>query len=113
MGPEFAIVKKGEHGCILVHRDGIAALPAYPAMAEQVIDPTGAGDSFAGGLMGHIASRDSSDFRTIQDGLSLATVIPSFVIESFSLDGLAQLTSEQLQERLDAFGRIVRVSDGR
>lgn len=115
MGPTFAVIKKGEHGCLLVHRDGLAALPAYPA--EKVIDPTGAGDSFAGGMMGHIAAAHPDDadasnaasFEVVQKSLAYGTVVASFNIESYSLDRLADLKKEELDERLAQFGRIVRV----
>jgi len=115
MGPTFAVVKKGEHGCVLVHRDGVAALPAYPA--EKVIDPTGAGDSFAGGLMGHVAARHASErfgddpvsFDMLRTGLARGTVIASFTIESFSLDRLAKLTDDELNRRLDEFRAVVAV----
>lgn len=115
MGPTFAVIKKGEHGCLLVHRDGLAALPAYPA--EKVIDPTGAGDSFAGGMMGHIAASHPEDadassaasFEVVQKSLAYGTVVASFNIESYSLDRLASLKKEELDERLAHFGRIVRV----
>ena len=122
MGPTFAVIKKGEHGCILVHRDGVAALPAYPA--EQVVDPTGAGDSFAGGMMGHIAANapataapkasfggrhPAASFQTIQTSLASGTVIASFTIESFSLDRLARLKKEELVSRMREFAAVVRV----
>ena len=115
MGPTFAVVKKGEHGCVLVHRDGVAALPAYPA--EKVIDPTGAGDSFAGGLMGHIAARHTAEhfggepvsFDMLRTGLARGTVIASFTIESFSLDRLASLSANDLNARLDEFRGVVAV----
>ncbi len=103
----FVIVKKGEHGAVLVHRDGIAALPAFPL--DNVIDPTGAGDSFAGGLMGYLASTRQTGFEAIQRGLSYATTIASFTVESFSLDRLQRLTDAELQRRLIDFARIVRV----
>src|SRR5262249_34794131 len=54
MGPRFVVVKKGEHGCLFIHKDGMGALPAYPS--EEVVDPTGAGDTFAGGMMGFLSS---------------------------------------------------------
>jgi sugar/nucleoside kinase (ribokinase family) len=114
LGPKFVVVKKGEHGCIFVHQDGIAALPAYPA--EEVIDPTGAGDSFAGGMMGFIAAEaargsqaDPTDFTTIRRALAHGTVIASFNIESFSLDRLANLTRDEVGERYDDFAKMVRV----
>jgi len=109
LGPSFVVVKKGEHGCILVHRDGVAALPAYPAEAEHVVDPTGAGDSFAGGFMGHIASVGQADFRSIQAALAWGTVTASFTIEAFSLDRLARLTRREIDERMKAFQAAVRV----
>ncbi len=113
MGPTFAVVKKGEHGCVLIHQDGIAALPAYPA--EKVIDPTGAGDSFAGGLMGHVAARHAAEhfgkepvtFDMLRTGLARGTVIASFTIESFSLNRLAELKQTELEARLQAFRTIV------
>jgi sugar/nucleoside kinase (ribokinase family) len=115
MGPSFAVVKKGEHGCVLVHEEGVAALPAFPA--EKVVDPTGAGDSFAGGMMGHIARRHADEhfggepvsFDMIRTGLARGTVIASFTIESFSLDRLAKLTDEELNQRLDEFRAVVAI----
>lgn len=113
-GPRFVVIKKGEHGCILVHADGIGALPAYPT--ERVVDPTGAGDCFAGGLMGHIAREaasghqtDAGSFTTIRSALAHGTVIASFNIESFSLERLAELTTEELDARYEEFVRMVRV----
>ncbi len=109
LGPRFAVVKKGEHGAVLVHEDGVALLPAYPAEAHQVVDPTGAGDSFAGGIMGYLAAHDRADFRSLQSALAWGTVTASFTIESFGLDGLARLTESKLKERLDSFREATRV----
>src|SRR5690606_29257450 len=78
-GPTFVIVKKGEHGAILVHEDGVATMPAYPADHQQVVDPTGAGDSFAGGFMGYIASTNKLDFHSLQTAMAWGTVTASFV----------------------------------
>jgi sugar/nucleoside kinase (ribokinase family) len=113
MGPKFVVVKKGEHGCILVHKDGIAALPAYPT--EQVVDPTGAGDSFAGGMMGHLAAHPSHksggavSFGALREALAHGTVVASFNIESFSLERLAKLTRPELDKRYAEFVGMVRV----
>jgi sugar/nucleoside kinase (ribokinase family) len=113
MGPRWVVVKKGEHGCLLVHRDGVAALPAYPS--EQVIDPTGAGDSFAGGMMGHLAlasergGEEPSTFAHVRRALAHGTVVASFTIESFSLDRLAGLTREELDRRFDDYGQMISV----
>jgi sugar/nucleoside kinase (ribokinase family) len=109
LGPEFVVVKKGEHGAVLVHRDGVATLPAFPAEAHCVVDPTGAGDAFAGGLMGHLASVGMTDFATIQAALAWGTVTASFAIESFSLERLAQLTRKEIEERMKTFQSAARV----
>ncbi len=113
-GLKFAVVKKGEHGCILVHRDGISALPAYPA--EKVVDPTGAGDTFAGGMMGSIAAAGRQRrlanpwaFDVIQRGLAHGTVVASFNIESFTLDRLTKLKKAELDKRYREFSKMVRV----
>ncbi len=107
-GPTFVVVKKGEHGAILVHRDGVAALPAYPA--ETVIDPTGAGDTFAGGMMGHLARTNPSnpaDFDTLRRAMAHGTIIASFTIETFSLDRLAGLTDDKINARYAEFASMV------
>ncbi|MBX3365180.1 MAG: sugar kinase [Phycisphaeraceae bacterium] len=111
-GPRFVVVKKGEHGCILAHQDGLAALPAYPA--ENVIDPTGAGDTFAGGMMGHLARRlaegkEIRSFEAIRQALAHGTIVASFTIEDFSLDRLARLTAEDIRWRTDEFARMLRM----
>ena len=111
MGPRFVVVKKGEHGCVLVHQDGVAALPAFAC--ENVVDPTGAGDSFAGGMMGHLAASHTRDSRidlpAIQQALAHGTVIASFAIESFSLDRLATLTKPEVSKRYTQFAEMLRV----
>lgn len=103
----FVIVKKGAHGAILVHRDGIAVLPAYPV--ENVVDPTGAGDTFAGGLMGYLAASNRTDFIAIQNAMSVGTVVSSFTVESFSLDRLSELTLGDIHGRMIDFARMARV----
>ncbi|TVQ31607.1 MAG: sugar kinase [Phycisphaeraceae bacterium] len=115
MGPSFAVIKKGEHGCIMVHREGIAALPAFPT--DLVIDPTGAGDSFAGGMMGHVARTHAEShfggegvtFDMLQQGLAHGTVVASFTIESFSLDRLAELKKDAIDERYRQFSAAVQI----
>ena len=109
MGPQFVVVKKGEHGCILAHQDGICVLPAYPVEASDVIDPTGAGDSFAGGMMGHIAACGRSDVDTIQESLAWGTVTASFTLTSFGLGGLASLNRDVLNHRMAAFQKAASV----
>lgn len=115
LGPKFVVVKKGEHGCLFIHRDGIAAMPAYPA--EEVVDPTGAGDSFAGGMMGHIARTTArgiahlpTSFDVVRRALAHGTVMASFTIESFSLDRLTRLKPEEIDARFDEFVALTSVA---
>lgn len=112
MGPRFVVIKKGEHGATVVHRDGIASLPAYPT--EQVVDPTGAGDSFAGGMMGSIAAlnptgKDAGSLDTIRKALVHGTVVASFNIEAFSLERLKTLTRQEIDKRYAEYAAMVRV----
>ena len=109
LGPRFVVIKKGEHGAILVHRDGLAALPAYPV--ERVVDPTGAGDSFAGGMMAQLAASGGSGFTIdqIRRAMAHGTVIASFTIETFSLDRLGSLTRQDINERYNEFARMTRM----
>ena len=109
MGPTFAVVKKGEHGAILVHRDGVAAIPAFPAEDAAVIDPTGAGDSFAGGMMAHLARLGRTDFEAIQESLAWGTVMASFTIAAFGLDGVRAADQESIAERMSQFKAIGRI----
>ncbi|MEM9082925.1 MAG: PfkB family carbohydrate kinase [Planctomycetota bacterium] len=111
MGPMFVVIKKGAHGCVLIHDQGIAALPAYPV--KNVIDPTGAGDSFAGGMMGHLAAAHSKDnnvsIESIRQSLVHGTVIASYLIESFSLERVATLTRQEIAHRYEEFMEMIRV----
>lgn len=113
-GPRFVVIKKGEHGCILVHRDGLAALPAYPT--ETVVDPTGAGDTFAGGMMAYLAAElnagrleDAAAFDAIRRSLAHGTIIASFTIETFSLDRLSGLTPDLVAKRYQSFADMMHL----
>jgi hypothetical protein len=112
-GPRFVVVKKGEHGALLIHRDGLGALPAYPA--EEVIDPTGAGDTFAGGMMGAIASGAAGgkpgSFSQILRALAHGTVVASFNIEAFSLDRLKTLKRAELMRRYNDYLKMIHVHE--
>tara|TARA_X000001036_G_scaffold439270_1_gene489764 strand:- start:1890 stop:2807 length:918 start_codon:yes stop_codon:yes gene_type:complete len=110
MGPSFVIVKKGEHGAVLVHRDGIAVVPAFPLEINGVVDPTGAGDSFAGGFMGYLAASGRLDFPAMQVGMAWGTVTASFTLGSFGLDGLCSTTREDLEARMLDFRKICLIS---
>ena len=108
-GPTFAVVKKGEHGAVLVHRDGVAVVPAFPADHDMVVDPTGAGDSFAGGLMAHLAKTGRTDFQAIQQGLAWGTVMASFTIGSFGLEGLRDLDETRVMDRMNRYREAARI----
>ena len=97
MGPKFVVIKKGEHGCLLSSERGEFVLPAFPA--DKVIDPTGAGDSFAGGMMGYLATQGNFSASTIKRALAFGTVVASFTIADFSLAGLQAATRAQIDDR--------------
>ena len=107
MGPTFVVVKKGQHGAILKHPDGTCVLPAYPA--KTVIDPTGAGDSFAGAFMATLASRDDTSFNTLKKAMAYGTTVASFTIEAFSVERLQQITKADIDRRYDEFTAMLRI----
>ena len=90
LGPRFVIIKKGEHGSLLVCADDLCVIPAYPT--ENVVDPTGCGDSFAGALMGYLAAQGRYDAPTLRSAMARGSVVASFVIESFSVNAAARTT---------------------
>ena len=106
MGPTFVVIKKGEHGCLLNHRGGLGVMHAYPAL--RVVDPTGAGDSFAGGMMGYLASRGETSLNAIKRALAYGTIVASFTIEAFSLQRLREIDRHTIDQRLGEYEDIVR-----
>lgn len=109
MGPRFVMIKKGEHGAVLVTRSGATSAPAFPS--KCVRDPTGAGDSFAGGVMGYLASVGRSDDESLRRALVHGTVAASLVIEDFSLGRVKGLTRAELDERVRAYVRMLRLGE--
>lgn len=109
MGPSILIVKRGEYGALMFNEDAVFAAPAYPL--ESVYDPTGAGDSFAGGFMGYLASVQNVTESTIRQAIVMGSVMASFNVEAFSLDRLKNVTYEEIRERFKAFRRIVHFDD--
>jgi sugar/nucleoside kinase (ribokinase family) len=101
MGPKFVVIKKGEHGCLMCSERDTFVLPAYPA--EKVVDPTGAGDSFAGGMMGYLATQGTFSSATLKRALAFGTVVASYTISDFSLAGLEATTREQIDDRWHAY----------
>jgi sugar/nucleoside kinase (ribokinase family) len=96
-GPKFVILKKGEHGSFLFSRERSFALPSYPV--EHVVDPTGAGDSFAGGVFGHMAGAGATGAADVARAMLYGTVVASFTVSDFSLGALADLSREQVENR--------------
>lgn len=104
MGPERVIIKKGEHGVIMLGEEGFFSLPAYPL--ETVFDPTGAGDSFGGGFLGSLSRYKEMGGEEVRRSVVYGSVIASFVVESFSCDRLRSLTSEEIDGRYREFMNI-------
>lgn len=98
LGPRFVVIKKGEHGSVLVSADDLFVLPAYPT--EKTVDPTGCGDTFAGAMMGHIAAQGRFDRATLRAAMARGSVTASFVIESFSIDALSNTSPADVERRL-------------
>ncbi|MDR2762409.1 MAG: PfkB family carbohydrate kinase [Planctomycetaceae bacterium] len=104
-GLKFVVVKKGEHGAIFLSRDGLYVVPAFPT--EKVIDPTGAGDSFAGAMFGYIVSQNGKlDEKTIKNALVYGTLIASFCVEGFSLESLQKVDIAAIESRLSQFRKV-------
>jgi hypothetical protein len=107
LGPSVVVVKKGESGSIIRQADGqLFVLPAYPATIVK--DPTGAGDSFAGGFMGYLAGQGKADFATLKKAAAYGTVVASFTISDFSLKGLTKITKRNIDNRLNVLRKLVK-----
>jgi sugar/nucleoside kinase (ribokinase family) len=105
LGPEYLVVKKGEHGALLFHKDHIFFAPALPLL--EVKDPTGAGDTFAGGFMGYLARTGEVNFENMKKALVYGSAMASFCVEAFSLDKIKNISEEELKDRLLAFKNLV------
>ena len=98
MGPKFVVIKKGEHGAMFFSEHETYVLPAYPT--DRVIDPTGAGDSFAGGMMGYLAEQDNFDPETLKRALAYGILVASFNVEGFGLERMQEITRDDIEERM-------------
>lgn len=105
LGPKFVIVKKGEHGAMLFAEDGIFVVPAFPT--EKVVDPTGAGDSFAGGLFGYLESDKTPPPGRLRRAMAYGTVIASLTVEDFGLDRLKRTELKEIDERLEFYRKML------
>ena len=109
MGPRILVVKRGEYGVALFTPDGIFAAPAYPL--EDVFDPTGAGDTFAGGFLGYLAWIERSDATALKHAALMGSVMASFTVERFSTERLETVSQDELRNRLSLFSDMIRVED--
>lgn len=101
MGPEFVIIKKGEHGALLFHEGKIFAIPALPL--EEVFDPTGAGDTFAGGFAAYLAKKGDFSFETMKSALIVGSAMASFTVEKFGTERLQEVTEGEMIARIKSF----------
>lgn len=101
MGPEFVIIKKGEHGALLFHDGKIFAIPALPL--EEVFDPTGAGDTFAGGFASYLAKKGDFSFETMKSALIVGSAMASFTVEKFGTEKLQEVTEAEMMNRIQDF----------
>ncbi len=105
MGPKFVVIKKGEHGAMFFSEHETYVMPAFPT--EKVLDPTGAGDSFAGGMMGHLAALGRFDPQALKEALAYGTVTASFTVEDFSLDRLEKLDRSLVDQRFKDYRQML------
>lgn len=106
-GPRRVVIKKGEHGVTLFSEEGVFIAPGYPL--EHIVDPTGAGDTFAGGFMGHLAREDRADWKSLRKAVIYGSVMASFDVEDFSFDRMKTLTEEEISRRYREFHQLTHV----
>jgi sugar/nucleoside kinase (ribokinase family) len=104
MGPKYLIIKKGEHGALLFHGDQVFFAPALPL--EEVFDPTGAGDTFAGGFMGYLASSGDISFENMKRAIIAGSALASFCVEKFGTEKLMEITETDLENRIKEFVKL-------
>jgi len=105
MGPKYVIIKKGEHGALLFHEDKVFFAPALPL--EEVFDPTGAGDTFAGGFIGHLARTQDISFENMKTAIIIGSAMASYCVEKFGTQRLRELSKDDIANRLNDFVQLV------
>lgn len=105
MGPSIMIIKKGEHGVLLLTEDFVFGAPAFPS--ENVVDPTGAGDSFGGGFLGYLDKEQSFDEKHLRRAAIYGSVMASFTIDKFGIEGLKSLSLDRIEQRFSDFSKLV------
>jgi sugar/nucleoside kinase (ribokinase family) len=109
LGPKTIVIKRGEYGVLMITPEAVFAAPAYPL--ETVFDPTGAGDTFAGGFLGYLASRRELHPHEFRRAVVFGSVLASFTVEKFSLDRLREITLSDVEERYAAFRALTHFED--
>lgn len=104
MGPSYSVIKKGEHGALLFHKDEMFSAPGLPL--EEVFDPTGAGDTFAGGFIGHLAKSGDLTFDNLKRAIIFGSAMASFCVEKFGPERLEALSAEEIQSRVNQFVKL-------
>src|SRR5437764_6539060 len=105
MGPQYLIIKKGEHGALLFHKDEVFSAPALPL--EEVFDPTGAGDTFAGGFIGHLARTKDVSFENMKSAIIVGSAMASFCVEKFGTTRLREIGRKDIEQRMQQFKNLV------
>jgi cytidine kinase len=105
MGPKFVVIKKGEHGAMFFSEHETYVMPAFPT--EKVIDPTGAGDSFAGAMMGYLAQHDDFEPRALKTAMAYGILVASFNVEGFGLERMQQISREDIEQRMEAYKKML------
>ncbi len=105
-GVKYVIIKKGEHGSLMFYQDLL--FPSVGFSLEDVVDPTGAGDSFAGAMIGYLASKNSTNFSAIKKAVVFGNVLGSFVVEKYGVDGLTQLKNKNIKKRIKQYEKMIR-----
>lgn len=108
MGPRILVIKRGEYGAMLLSPEGIFASPAFPL--EDVFDPTGAGDTFAGGFLGYLAAKKNMDVDTLKHATLTGIIMASFTVEKFGTQSLEIVTEHDIKRRMKAFSDMIRVN---
>ena len=104
MGPRYLIIKKGEHGALLFHEDKVFYAPALPL--EDVMDPTGAGDTFAGGFIGYLASTGNISWENMKNAIIMGSALASFTVEKFGIERLRDLKMDEIADRISQFAEL-------
>jgi sugar/nucleoside kinase (ribokinase family) len=105
MGPKFVVIKKGEHGAMFFGEHETYVLPAYPT--DRVVDPTGAGDAFAGGMMGYLAQQDNFDPQTLKTAMAYGIMVASFNVEGFGLERIIEISRADIDERMNQYRKML------